>query len=61
MVKEFKLNDVAMMKKKHACGCNLFNIIRTGADIKIKCQKCSKIIMLDRNDFIKSAKKIIET
>ena len=59
MVKDFKLNDVTMMKKKHACGCNLFDITRTGADIKIRCQKCGKVIMLDRNDFIKSAKKII--
>ena len=33
---------------------------RTGCDIKIKCLKCSRIVMLDRQEFIKSAKIIVE-
>lgn len=30
---------------------------RTGADIKIRCCGCGRIVMLDRQDFIKKAKK----
>jgi hypothetical protein len=31
-----------------------------GADIKIKCQGCDRIVMLPRNKFEKDAKKVIE-
>lgn len=56
---DFKLNDSVIMKKTHPCGNNVFTIVRTGADIKIKCQKCDHVIMLDRAQFEKKVKKII--
>ena len=49
------------MKKQHPCGCNDFEVIRLGADIKIKCTKCERIVMIPRSKFIKSAKKIIKS
>ncbi len=60
MIDDFELNDKVVMKKQHACGTNEFVITRVGADIKIKCLNCDRIIMLDRQDFIKKAKKIIK-
>lgn len=57
MEKEFKLDDIVIMKKKHPCGNDLFRIIRVGADIKIKCQDCGRIIMMPRVDFKKRMKK----
>jgi hypothetical protein len=57
MDKEFKLDDIVMMKKKHPCGNDLFRIIRVGADIKIKCTECSRVIMMPRIDFKKRMKK----
>ncbi|MBT2158313.1 DUF951 family protein [Clostridioides difficile] len=48
------------MKKQHACGCKEFEIIRTGMDVKIKCTKCSRLIMLDR-DLRKESKKLIKS
>lgn len=59
MLNEFSLGDVVQMKKPHACGENRWTIIRTGADIKIKCAKCARIVMMERVDFIRSAKKIL--
>ena len=35
MDKTYKLNDQVIMKKPHACGTNLWQIVRTGVDIKI--------------------------
>jgi len=49
-----------VMRKPHACGSNEWEIVRTGADIKIKCLGCGRVVMLDRGDFIKAAKKIME-
>ena len=46
-------------KKQHPCGENLWEIIRVGADIKIKCTKCGRAIMLPRIDFNKKLKKVV--
>ena len=57
---EYGLNDKVIMKKTHPCGNNEFEIIRLGADIKIRCTKCDHVIMLPRVDFNKKIKKVIE-
>ncbi|SHH21735.1 hypothetical protein SAMN02745221_01952 [Thermosyntropha lipolytica DSM 11003] len=49
--KEFKLGDVVRMKKPHPCGSYNWQVIRMGADIKIKCQGCGRIVMLPRLEF----------
>lgn len=51
--KEFQLGDIVRMKKQHPCGSYHWQVIRMGADIKIKCQMCSRIIMLPRSQFEK--------
>lgn len=57
---EYELGMKVMMKKTHPCGSKEFIITRTGADFKLKCCKCDRIIMLDINDFLKRVKKVIE-
>lgn len=59
MNNEYKLNSIVMMKKEHPCGNNEWLITRVGADIKIKCQKCGRSIMLPRIEFNKKLKKVI--
>ena len=59
MEKTYKLNDIVIMKKNHACGENKWIITRVGADIKIKCLKCNHEIMMDRLEFNKKIKKVI--
>lgn len=59
MLTEFELGDVVVMKKPHACGTNRWSIIRVGADVKIKCSNCGRIVMLDRADFVRMAKKVV--
>lgn len=59
MNKNYKLGSVVEMKKSHPCGTNLWEIVRVGADIKIKCINCSRVIMLPRIEFNKKLKKVI--
>ena len=59
MITEFALGDMVIMRKPHACGENLWTIIRVGADIKIKCSGCGRIVMLDRETFLKRRKKLL--
>ncbi len=57
MLTEFNLGDRVAMRKKHACGGNEWVITRTGADIRIRCVNCGRSVMLDRQDFMRAAKK----
>lgn len=58
MDKEYKLGSIVVMKKQHPCGTNSWEIIRVGADIKIKCINCGRSIMLPRIEFNKKLKSI---
>ena len=48
------------MKKVHPCGSSEFEIVRLGADIKIKCVKCGHVIMLPRIELNKKIKRVIK-
>lgn len=51
--KEFKMGDVVRMKKKHPCGSYHWEVTRMGADIKIKCTGCGRLVMIPRMEFEK--------
>lgn len=59
MIESFALGDVVQMKKPHACGGNEWRITRTGADIKLQCLTCARVVMLDRQDFIRAGKRVL--
>jgi hypothetical protein len=59
MLIEFSLGDIVQMKKTHPCGSDQWEIIRTGADIKIKCTGCGRIVMMDRPVFEKRARRVV--
>ncbi len=59
MTESFNVGDAAELKKPHACGGRLWQITRTGADIKLKCCQCGHTVMMDRVDFLKRVKRII--
>ena len=57
-IKEYKLGDKVIMKKGHPCGANLWEIVRLGVDIKIKCLNCERIVMIPRIEFNRKLKKV---
>ena len=60
MKNDYKLGSIVIMKKAHPCGGNEWEIIRLGADIKIKCSGCGRSIMIPRIEFNKKLKKIVK-
>lgn len=60
MKNDYKLGSKVIMKKEHPCKTNLFEVVRVGVDIKIKCVNCGRTIMLPRVDFNKKIKKVVE-
>ena len=61
MVNDYQLYDIVEMKKAHPCTnrSKQFQIIRTGADIKIKCLGCGNVIMMDRDSFNHRIRRVI--
>ena len=58
--KKINLNSKVIMKKGHPCGTNLWEVVRLGADIKLKCTNCNRIVLLSRGEFNKKLKKGVE-
>lgn len=57
---EYELNDIVELKKDHPCKkSKQWQIIRMGADIKLKCLGCGAIVMLPREKFNKRIKRVL--
>ena len=54
------IGDLVKMRKSHPCGNDLWRITFVGSDIKMKCEKCQRIVMLERPVFEKRLKKVVE-
>ena len=57
---KLEIGNKIITKKSHPCGGNVWSVVRTGADYKIKCEKCGRIIMLNPTDLEKRIKTIVE-
>ena len=53
----YTLGQIIVTKKNHVCGSNNWKVVRTGADIKLECQGCGRIIMLHSYELDKKIKK----
>ncbi len=59
--KKFNIGDIVETRKVHPCGSKEWEVIRVGADFKIKCTGCGRVVMLPRVKFEKSVKKVIKS
>ncbi|MDD5603957.1 MAG: DUF951 domain-containing protein [Eubacteriales bacterium] len=59
MADRFCVGDRVELRKQHPCGSRQWEILRTGADFRIRCLGCSRTVMTTRADFEKSVKKIL--
>ena len=57
---DLKVGDIIITKKKHPCGNDRWQILRTGMDIRIKCLGCDRQLMLPRTSLEKRIKKILD-
>ena len=45
---DIRLNDILTMKKAHPCGEKRWQVLRTGADFRLKCLGCGHEVMTPR-------------
>lgn len=55
-VMEVRLGDVVRLRKPHPCGSYEWQVVRLGADIGLKCQKCGHRVLLERAVFERRVK-----
>ena len=55
----YNLADTVLMKKPHACKTNDWEILRLGADIRLKWMGCGHIVMMPRAKFTHNLKKVL--
>lgn len=56
---EIAVGDVVQMRKAHPCGSDRWTILRVGADVRIKCLGCGRLVMLERPEFVRRLKKVL--
>lgn len=44
----YEVGDIVRLKKPHPCGSSEWEILRVGADFRLKCQGCGHQIMVAR-------------
>jgi len=45
---DFEVGDIVKLKKKHPCGSQEWEVLRVGADFRLKCAGCGHQIMVPR-------------
>lgn len=50
--------DRLTMKKPHPCGSKEFEVLRIGADFKIKCLGCEHVVIVPRSKIEKNIKNV---
>lgn len=59
IITKINVGDVAVMKKSHPCGGNRFSVLYAGSDIKLRCEKCGRDVIIPRIKAEKMIKNII--
>lgn len=54
----YEVGDTVKLKKKHPCGSFEWEILRVGADFRLKCTGCGHQVMMARRIVEKSTKEL---
>lgn len=58
---DYNLGDIVELKKPHPCNAKSkqFEIVKVGADLKIKCLGCGNVLLISRDNFNKRFVKVV--
>ena len=57
--RNYQLGDIVRLKKKHPCGSETWEVLRIGADLRLKCTGCGRMLMLPRPEVDKNCRELI--
>ena len=53
------MGDIVRMRKPHPCGSLQWEVVRLGADIGIRCQGCSRRVLIPRSQYLRQVKTLV--
>ncbi len=56
MAYDYEVGDIVTLKKPHPCGSKDWEILRVGADFRLKCKGCGHQVMIPRPQVEKNTK-----
>lgn len=56
----YEVGDVVKLKKPHPCGSHEWEILRVGADFRLKCKGCDHMIMVSRKIVEKNTRGLVK-
>ena len=59
MSDRFAVGDVIRLKKKHPCGSSQWEVLRVGADFRLKCMGCQHQVMVPRRLVEKNVREVL--
>jgi hypothetical protein len=48
------------MRKRHPCGGDVWEVVRVGMDIRLKCLTCGRSVLLPRSQFERGLKEFVK-
>ena len=55
---DINVGDILKLKKQHPCGSKEWEVLRIGADFRLKCMGCEHQIMIARRDVEKNVREV---
>jgi len=59
MLPDLKMHDIVRLRKTHPCGSHKWKVLRLGADIRLECMGCQRIVMLTRRKLAQRLKAVV--
>ncbi len=56
--RDIRVGDIVKLKKPHPCGNSRWEILRIGADFRLRCLGCSRTLMMPRRKVEKAVREI---
>lgn len=56
---DIRMGDIVRMRKPHPCGSAQWEVVRLGADIGIRCQGCSRRVLIPRSQYLRQVKALL--
>lgn len=56
---DLRLDDVVQLRKAHPCGGDVWRIVRLGAEIGIRCERCGRRVLLPRSVLERRIKRFV--
>jgi hypothetical protein len=61
MLPDLEMDDIVQLRKPHPCGSYEWKVVRLGADIRLECLGCQRLVMLPRRKLAQRVKKIVHS